>query len=254
MLVLLVAAIATTDVVTSSSLRSFLYGRLDEQVDVAQSQAYLYLETNYHRSVQAGDLAATDPQAWLSQLAAPVSASPLGLGAATAGDSPDLGVPASTPLSGNGTPTATSPAAAGRFGRLLASVLSSRISPDVYAEVLGVDGRVLFQRPSGSSGYRDPAPVLPRVLPVRAVPALHRFGTGHGVYLPDQPSFTARAQGARGPYYRGEALAVPGGTLVNVIALAPTEQTLSSLTHVELLVSVVVVIALLLLGLWIVRL
>ncbi|MGH9029458.1 MAG: sensor histidine kinase, partial [Acidimicrobiales bacterium] len=55
-------------------------------------------------------------------------------------------------------------------------------------------------------------------------------------------------------YYRAEAVAVPGGTLITAIALAPTDETLASLTHVEVAVSVAVVIALLILVLWIVRL
>ncbi len=44
MLVLLVAGLITTDVVTSSSLRSFLLGRLDEQIDASQNQAYTYID------------------------------------------------------------------------------------------------------------------------------------------------------------------------------------------------------------------
>ena len=52
-LALLIAAIVVTDVVTSSSLRSFLVGRLDEQLDVAQAQAYDYLLTVYTRDKAA---------------------------------------------------------------------------------------------------------------------------------------------------------------------------------------------------------
>ena len=43
MAVLLVVGLAVADVVTYSSLRSFLYGRLDAQIDAAQSQAARYL-------------------------------------------------------------------------------------------------------------------------------------------------------------------------------------------------------------------
>jgi two-component system OmpR family sensor kinase len=46
---------------------------------------------------------------------------------------------------------------------------------------------------------------------------------------------------------------VPGGTLVTAIALEPTDQTLASLSRVELAVSIAVVLALLVLVLWIVR-
>ncbi len=40
MLILLVAGVLATDVVTYSSLRSFLLGRLDEQIDIAEDQTY----------------------------------------------------------------------------------------------------------------------------------------------------------------------------------------------------------------------
>ncbi len=45
----------TTDVVTSSSLRSFLIGRLDEQIDASQTQAYTYISQVYMRDLKAGD-------------------------------------------------------------------------------------------------------------------------------------------------------------------------------------------------------
>ena len=69
MLLLLVAGLVTTDVVTSSSLRSFLLGRLDEQIDVSQNQAYTYITPVYQRDVKAGDRTpVTDPGAWLAEL------------------------------------------------------------------------------------------------------------------------------------------------------------------------------------------
>ena len=40
MAVVLVVALAVANVVTYSSLRSFLYGRLDDQIDGAQLHAY----------------------------------------------------------------------------------------------------------------------------------------------------------------------------------------------------------------------
>ena len=46
---------------------------------------------------------------------------------------------------------------------------------------------------------------------------------------------------------------MPGGTLVTAIALDPTNRTLTSLTHIELFVSIGVMVALLALALWIVR-
>src|SRR5580700_796247 len=69
MLLLLVAGLITTDVVTSSSLRSFLIGRLDEQIDASQNQAYTYISQVYQRAVKAGErLPVTDPGKWLAEL------------------------------------------------------------------------------------------------------------------------------------------------------------------------------------------
>ncbi len=227
-LALLVAGIVTTDLVTSSSLRSFLYGRLDEQIDVAQDTAYSYIQSTYARAVAADvPLATSNESAWLAQLAAP-----------RAGTRPPS---ASSP--GSVTIRGTHPDAA---------VLSARISPDVYVVVIDSNGRVVFRRPSGSNASEDPAPLLPQSLPVQAAPPSRQFGTHHGAYVPDRPAIDVLSR-ARGVTYRAEAVAVPGGTLVTAVALGPTDQTVASLIHVELVVSVVVVVALLILALWIVR-
>ena len=58
-LALLVVGVVTTDLVTSSSLRSFLYGRLDEQIDAAQDTAYNYIDTTYQRALAADVRTAT---------------------------------------------------------------------------------------------------------------------------------------------------------------------------------------------------
>ena len=51
--------------------------------------------------------------------------------------------------------------------------------------------------------------------------------------------------GSRGLHYRAQAVAVPGGTLVTAVVARPRPQaTLASLTHVELIVSIVVILAL----------
>ena len=80
------------------------------------------------------------------------------------------------------------------------------------------------------------------------------FGRNHGPYAPESPSIEVPAVGVRGTDYRVHAVAVPGGTLVTAISLEPTQKTLASLTHIELFVSIGVMIALLLLVLWVVRL
>src|SRR5580658_10603841 len=85
-LALLVAGIVTTDLVTSSSLRSFLYGRLDEQIDVAQDTAYGYIEATYGRALAADIHTATsDEQTWLAELAEPRTATGSSISSCTSG-------------------------------------------------------------------------------------------------------------------------------------------------------------------------
>jgi two-component system OmpR family sensor kinase len=248
MLLLLVVAVVVTDVVTLSSLRSYLYGRLDEQNDVAQSQAYVYIETLYRRAVAADRAVASDPGPWLAQLSVPSATFPE-LGGSGGDNSPSSPAPVSSDVAG--------PPSAGnvpRTGQLVAGVLAARISPDIYMEVLSSDRRVLFRRPSGTAAHEDPSPVLPKAFPVQRLPRTTRYGTSHGPYLPDQQTFTAGAEGHRGAYYLSEALAVPGGIIVTTDAISPSDQTLSSLRRIEILVSVGVVLVMLLLALWTVRL
>jgi len=250
-LVLLVAGVVTTDLVTSSSLRSFLYGRLDEQIDVAQDAGYGYIEGTYERALAADVHSATsDEQAWLAQWEKQPTSTGFGGVVAT----PGTGATTVPPTRG-GASSSGLVATAGRVPRgtrLNAAVLSDRLGPDVYVEVIDGDGRVVFQRPSGSNSSQDPAPILPSVLPVQASPPSPQFGTHHGVYVPDRPAFEVPTR-VRGTTYRVEAVAVPGGTLITAVPLDPTDQTLASLIHVEVIVSIVVVLALLFLALWIVR-
>jgi len=269
-LVLLVAGIVTTDLVTSSSLRSFLYGRLDEQIDVAQDTAYSYVDSTYIRALAAGVPSATDNQErWLAELSQPptqvcgptstsagLPATPgtvprgQGLARPTAAASVPTVAPSATATTTPRT-TPAAPSTGARRVRLNADVLASRMSSDVYVEVIDYNGHVVFQRPSGSCASPDPAPILPRSLPVQAAPPSHQFGAHHGAYVPDRPAFEVSARNHA--TYRAEAVALPGGTLITAIPLDPTTQTLTSLIHVEFVVSIVVVLALLFLALWIVR-
>ncbi|HUC35764.1 MAG TPA: HAMP domain-containing sensor histidine kinase [Acidimicrobiales bacterium] len=243
MLLLLVAAVVTADVVTTSSLRSFLIGRLDEQIEVAQAQAYTYIYDLDRRAVADHEvLASTDPQAWLSQLAGARDPSCVSHGVA--------GLRSSAPAQPSGAGAADT---AGGTPRLNASVLAARLNPDVYVEVITSGAKVVFDDPSGSCADPDPAPVLPAHLSVEKVPPSRVFGQKHGPYVPESVSFEVAAVGSSGPHYRAQAVAVPGGTLVTAVSLDPTNQTLASLAHVELGVSIAVVLALLLLVLWIVR-
>jgi two-component system OmpR family sensor kinase len=244
-LALLVAGIVTTDLVTSSSLRSFLYGRLDEQIDVAQDAAYGYIEATYERALAAGVPTATsNEQAWLAQWVKPRSSS--GITVPSSAAVPTTPTDSAHPASGS---TSTR---APRDTRLSASFLAARLGPDVYTEIIDSDGHIVFQRPSGSSASQDPQPILPQALPVQASPPTQQFGSHHGAYVPDRPAFDVATK-VRGTTYRVEAVAVPGGTLITAVPLDPTDQTLASLIHVEVIVSIVVVLALLVLALWIVR-
>ena len=249
MLVLLVAGIVATDVVTSSSLRSFLYGRLDEQIDVSQDAAYTYIQSTYERALSAGITKATsNEQAWLAELAQPRTATGEPSSVDGVPTTPDT-VPTAVPAA----PSSTEPPGTGVRGtRLNAEVLAARISADTYVEVVDGDGQIVFQRPSGSSGSEDPAPVLPAELPVQAAPPSDSFGSHHGAYVPDRPAFDMGSR-IRAVTYRAEAVALPGGTLVTAVPLAPTNQTLASLIHVEVIVSIVVLLALVVMALWIVR-
>ncbi len=230
MLVLLVAGLITTDVVTSSSERSFLLGRLDEQIEASQSQAYNYIGEVYSRDLRAGDRTPhTDPGKWLAELHAP---------------------PPSPSAEG---PSFVPPAGTARAPRLNSASLAARLSSDVYVEVRSSRGAVLFRDPSGTPDHPDPAPVITGRLHVQDLPPVNVFGRRHGPYVPEGPSTDLGAAGSPGVNYRAQAVTVPGGVLVTAISLDPTAETLSSLTHVELIVSTVVIVALLLLALWIVR-
>src|SRR5580658_1091071 len=100
-LALLVAGIVTTDLVTSSSLRSFLYGRLDEQIDVAQDAAYGYIEATYERALAADVPTATsDEQAWLAQWIRPRASSGLTVPLPSAAATPSTPADSSHPTTG----------------------------------------------------------------------------------------------------------------------------------------------------------
>ena len=178
-LALLVAGVVTTDVVTSSSLRSFLYGRLDEQIDVAQDTGYSYIETTYERALAADVPTATsDEGTWLAQWAKQRTSS-VSLGGAVSPNTVATSVP-TTGGASSSSPSGVSPGGAPRGTRLNADVLAARLGLDVYVEVIDGDGRIVFQRPSGSNASQDPAPILPSTLPVQASPPSHQFGTHHG--------------------------------------------------------------------------
>ena len=253
-LVLLVAGVLTTDLVTASSLRSFLYGRLDEQIDVAQDTAWTYINVTHQRALAAGvPSAITDQQAWLAELARTSTSTATSTAPRTTPGTlhPTKARPSAPSTSIPARPPAAS-TAGGRRTRLNAGILKARLNADVYVEVIDGNGQVVFRQPSGGNASQDPAPVLPKTLAVQASPPSPQFGSHHGAYVPDRPAFEVPAVGHKATY-RVEAVALPGGTLITAVPLDPTTQTLRSLIHVEVIVSIVVVLALLILGLWIVQ-
>ena len=261
---LLLIAVLATDVVTYSSLRSFLVGRLDEQISVAQDQGVNYIESAYvHDAASGNTLVKTNPSEWLARLGTTASLDPdfpesdlASSGAQTTapptarGSAGLAGQPARGPRA-TGTPADTS---SPQLSRLNGAALSARISPDVYVVVTNTDGSPLYTRPSGSDTYQDPPPVISGDIPVIHGPRKHRFGGTQGPYLPDQPSFSMSSIGTSGTQYRAQAVSVPGGILITASPMTPVIATLGSVVHVELVVSLVVMLTAVLVALAVVRL
>ncbi|MHB1712664.1 MAG: sensor histidine kinase, partial [Acidimicrobiales bacterium] len=180
MIILVALGLTAVDVITLSSLRSYLYGRVDDQLNGA------------HALVQRFVLRADR-----------------------------RGIP------------------------ITAEELDSRISPEVYVEILNGAGRIILSRPSGSTTAFDPAPRLPKMLPVQPPLSARRLTESHGSYHPDAASISVTSNPGHGPEYRLQASALPGGTLVVATRLNTVDATLSSLRNIVVAVSLGVVLALL---------
>jgi two-component system OmpR family sensor kinase len=123
--------------------------------------------------------------------------------------------------------------------------IQSRVSPDVYVEILDAGGQVVVSRPSGTHAQADPAPRLPTPLPVRPAASPDALSRRHGSYNPDTGAVTVSSTTAHGPQYRLRASPLPGGTLVVATRLDSVNATLASLREIELAVSLGVILALL---------
>jgi two-component system OmpR family sensor kinase len=171
MIVLVALGLAVVDVITLSSLRTYLYGRVDDQLSTAAGQVERYVARSETR-----------------------------------------GFP------------------------ITASGIRSRVSPDIYVELVDRDGTVVVARPSDSQGRPDPAPALPRHLTVTPLPS--GGGARHGqAYRPHAGSVNVGSTVAHGPEYRMQATALPGRILVVATRLDSVTATLNSLRAIELAVS-----------------
>ena len=159
MLLLLIAGIVTADVVTSSSLRSFLIGRLDEQIDVAQQYAYYYIYDTNQNDVAAHDTLARDKQpAGLARPARKCEESLVPLSRARG---------AAHAAAGSGSAASTGGTGGSLVPRLNGSRLAAGLSPDVYVEVITTGGTVVYNDPSGIVRPSGPGPGPPET-PARA--------------------------------------------------------------------------------------
>ncbi len=182
MIVIVALGLATVDVITFTSLESYLYGRVDDQLATA--------------SEQAADLVArADARGFV----------------VTSGE------------------------------------IQSRVSPDVYVELLAPNGQLLVAKPSGYRSEVDPAPRLPVPLPVHAAPDVDRLPRSSAPYHPDSASVNVPSAGRTGPEYRLLASSLPGTTLVVATRLDSVTATLDSLRTIEVAVTVGLLVALLLL-------
>ena len=199
-----------------------LFGRLDEQIDVAQDQAYSYIDDDLRAGPGRGRLRTPDEQTrlasgWrsLGQPRAPVTASPASPPAPTVA-TPSTRPRAPRPLSSvvlaapDSAPTSTSRSSTPTAGSCSSA---RRVRPATR-----------IRRPGAAPG-RCAGPTRARLATVRKPATAPTCPTG--------PPSTCPPRATAGATYRVEAVAVPGGTLVTAVPLDPTDQTLASLIHVE---------------------
>ncbi|HEV3280555.1 MAG TPA: HAMP domain-containing sensor histidine kinase [Acidimicrobiales bacterium] len=179
MIVLVALGLAAVDLITLTSLHSYLYGRVDDQLNVASRLLTPFLSRAEARG---------------------------------------LGVTSAT--------------------------IQTRVSPDLYVEILDPHNAVLVARPSRTSDQLDPAPRLPAHLPVRPAPDPDRPGRRDHVYRPRSGTITVGSALPAGPEYRLQATSLAGETLVVATPLDSVEATLASLRNIEVAVSIGLLVAL----------
>ncbi len=179
MIVLVALGLAAVDVITLTSLHSYLYGRVDEQLNTASR-----LLTPFLSRAEARGLV------------------------------------------------------------VKSGTIQTRVSPDIYVELLDSHNAVLMARPSRTSDQLDPSPRLPADLPVRPTPDPDLPGHRDQIYRPRSGTITVGASAAGGPDYRVQATSLAGETLVVATPLDSVEATLASLRNIEIAVSIGLLLAL----------
>jgi two-component system OmpR family sensor kinase len=119
--------------------------------------------------------------------------------------------------------------------------VQSRVSPDVYVEILGPGDVAILVRPSGSKLPADPAPQLPRPLMVAPLSRSYDLDTSSAVYRPQASAITVGTihrgrsgrQSISSPEYRLLATSLSGQVLVVATRLDSVGATLSSLRAIE---------------------
>jgi two-component system OmpR family sensor kinase len=189
MIVLVALGLAAVDLITYSSLHSYLYGRVDDQLGTASRQMTSFIVRAQLRGF---------------------------------------------PVTREG--------------------ISSRISPDVYVELISSDGRVRVSSPSGIDNQPDPPPKLPAKLPVLPARSSYLHVRRNRAYQPSSSSINVNSTVAHGVSYRLQATSLPGQTLVVATPLDTVNATLNSLRTIEIAVSGGLLVALLILMTILVRL
>jgi two-component system OmpR family sensor kinase len=189
MIVLVALGLAAVDLITYSSLHSYLYGRVDDQLSTASRQMTTFVVRAELRGF---------------------------------------------PVTQEG--------------------ISSRVSPDVYVELISANGRVLVASPSGLDNRPDPPPKLPATLPVLPASTSTLHTRRNRAYQPSSGSINVNSTVPHGLTYRLQATSLPGRTLVVATPLDSVNATLDSLRTIELAVSVGLLVALLILMTILVRL
>ncbi len=179
MIAAVAVGLAAVDLITLTSLHSYLYGRVDDQLNAASRQLTPFIAREEIRG-----LVVTQP------------------------------------------------------------TIESRVSPEIYLELLDQNGKVILARPSRTSYQNDPAPKLPTPLPEHALPDPDVPGQSAQIYHPRSGSITVGSTADGAPNYRLQATALPGETLVVATPLGSVDATLRSLRNIELAVSLGLLVAL----------